>query len=106
MVTALVPFWAVWPFETLILPARPVQRLPDLLPEEKIDQIIEAMPGAHEVLQRIEEHPRYLSALLTGNTVVFKPATFTPWSGVFMAQLFERAGLRYVSSALTVNANR
>jgi aldehyde dehydrogenase (NAD+) len=34
-----------------------------------------------------------LPALLTGNTVVFKPATFTPWSGVFMATLFERAGL-------------
>jgi aldehyde dehydrogenase (NAD+) len=34
-----------------------------------------------------------LPALLTGNTVVFKPATFTPWSGVFMAQLLERSGL-------------
>jgi acyl-CoA reductase-like NAD-dependent aldehyde dehydrogenase len=34
-----------------------------------------------------------LPALLTGNTVVFKPATFTPWSGVFMTKLFERAGL-------------
>src|SRR5215470_1241224 len=34
-----------------------------------------------------------LPALLTGNTVVFKPATFTPWSGVFMTQLFQRAGL-------------
>ncbi len=34
-----------------------------------------------------------LPALLTGNTVVFKPATFTPWSGVYMTQLFERAGL-------------
>ena len=34
-----------------------------------------------------------LPALLTGNTVVFKPASFTPWSGVFMASLFERAGL-------------
>jgi aldehyde dehydrogenase (NAD+) len=34
-----------------------------------------------------------LPALLTGNTVVFKPATFTPWSGIFMAHLFERAGL-------------
>jgi aldehyde dehydrogenase (NAD+) len=32
-------------------------------------------------------------ALLTGNTVVFKPASFTPWSGIFMTQLFERAGL-------------
>lgn len=26
----LVPFWAVWPFETLILPRQPVLRLPDL----------------------------------------------------------------------------
>jgi alpha-ketoglutaric semialdehyde dehydrogenase len=34
-----------------------------------------------------------LPALLTGNTVVFKPATFTPWSGVFMATLLEKAGL-------------
>jgi alpha-ketoglutaric semialdehyde dehydrogenase len=34
-----------------------------------------------------------LPALLTGNTVVFKPATFTPWSGIFMARLFERAGV-------------
>jgi phosphoglycolate phosphatase len=30
-------------------------------------QIIEAMPGAREVLRRIDDHPRYLSALLTGN---------------------------------------
>jgi len=27
---ALVPFWAVWPFETLLLPRRPAARLPDL----------------------------------------------------------------------------
>ncbi len=33
-----------------------------------------------------------LPALLTGNSVVFKPATFTPWSAVFMAKLFEEAG--------------
>jgi len=31
------------------------------------NQIIEAMPGAREVLERIDGHPRYLSALLTGN---------------------------------------
>src|SRR5262245_35720287 len=34
-----------------------------------------------------------LPALLTGNTVVFKLATFTPWSGIFMARLLENAGL-------------
>ena len=26
----VVPWWAVWPFETLLLPRRPVRRLPDL----------------------------------------------------------------------------
>ena len=26
----VVPFWAIWPFETLLLPKRPVSRLPDL----------------------------------------------------------------------------
>src|SRR5215471_17076997 len=29
--------------------------------------VIETMPGAHEVLKAVDEHPRYLSALLTGN---------------------------------------
>jgi aldehyde dehydrogenase (NAD+) len=33
-----------------------------------------------------------LPALLTGNTVVFKPASFTPWSGIAMAGLFMQAG--------------
>jgi aldehyde dehydrogenase (NAD+) len=33
-----------------------------------------------------------LPALLTGNTVIFKPASFTPWTGIYLAQLFERSG--------------
>ncbi|MCB1102769.1 MAG: galactose-1-phosphate uridylyltransferase, partial [Kiritimatiellae bacterium] len=32
---ALVPFWAVWPFETLLLPRRHVLRLPDLTDDER-----------------------------------------------------------------------
>ena len=31
----VVPFWAVWPFETLLLPRRHVAALPDLTPEER-----------------------------------------------------------------------
>ncbi|KAK2501179.1 hypothetical protein MC885_003386 [Smutsia gigantea] len=31
----LVPFWAVWPFQTLLLPRRHVQRLPELNPAER-----------------------------------------------------------------------
>jgi len=32
----LTPFWAVWPFETLLLPKRHVLRLPDLFESERI----------------------------------------------------------------------
>lgn len=32
---SLVPFWAVWPFEVLLLPRRHVLRLPDLTGEER-----------------------------------------------------------------------
>jgi len=31
----VVPFWAVWPYETLLLPRRPVQQLPDIQPQER-----------------------------------------------------------------------
>jgi UDPglucose--hexose-1-phosphate uridylyltransferase len=34
---AIVPFWAVWPFETLLLPRAAVGRLPDLDPERRDD---------------------------------------------------------------------
>ncbi len=33
---AVVPFWALWPFETLLLPKRHVLRLPNLSPEERL----------------------------------------------------------------------
>uniref|UniRef100_G3U8W2 Galactose-1-phosphate uridylyltransferase n=1 Tax=Loxodonta africana TaxID=9785 RepID=G3U8W2_LOXAF len=33
----LVPFWAVWPFQTLLLPRRHVHRLPELTPAERDD---------------------------------------------------------------------
>ena len=32
---AIVPFWAVWLFETLLLPNRPVTRLPELSAAER-----------------------------------------------------------------------
>lgn len=32
---ALVPFWAIWPFEILLLPKRRVHRLPDLMDAER-----------------------------------------------------------------------
>ncbi len=32
---ALVPFWAVWPFETILLPKRHIMRLPELSDDER-----------------------------------------------------------------------
>jgi UDPglucose--hexose-1-phosphate uridylyltransferase len=34
---AVVPFWAVWPFETLLLPKRHIRRLPDLEINERAE---------------------------------------------------------------------
>jgi UDPglucose--hexose-1-phosphate uridylyltransferase len=34
--TVLVPFWAVWPFETMLLPRRPVGSLDELTPAESV----------------------------------------------------------------------
>ncbi|MEM9488079.1 MAG: UDP-glucose--hexose-1-phosphate uridylyltransferase [Myxococcota bacterium] len=33
--TAVVPYWAMWPFETLLVPRRHVRRLPELEPDER-----------------------------------------------------------------------
>ncbi len=41
----VVPFWALWPFETLVLPKRHVLRLPELLEEER-----EALAAAVQAL--------------------------------------------------------
>jgi UDPglucose--hexose-1-phosphate uridylyltransferase len=32
---ALVPYWAVWPYELLVLPRRQILRLPDVTPDEQ-----------------------------------------------------------------------
>jgi UDPglucose--hexose-1-phosphate uridylyltransferase len=31
----VVPFWAAWPFETLLIPRQPVSRLPELAPDQR-----------------------------------------------------------------------
>jgi UDPglucose--hexose-1-phosphate uridylyltransferase len=39
---ALVPFWAVWPFETMLVPSRRVADLPSLTPDER-DALADAL---------------------------------------------------------------
>ncbi|MBC8132297.1 MAG: UDP-glucose--hexose-1-phosphate uridylyltransferase [Deltaproteobacteria bacterium] len=49
---AVVPFWAVWPFETLILPKSQVSRLADLTPEARLDLagFLRGLLGAYDRL--------------------------------------------------------
>lgn len=49
---AVVPYWAVWPFETLILPTGPVARLPDLSPASRLDlgTLLASLLGAYDRL--------------------------------------------------------
>jgi len=49
---AVVPFWATWPFETLIQPRRRVSRLPDLDPAERrgLAELLLTVLGAYDRL--------------------------------------------------------
>jgi UDPglucose--hexose-1-phosphate uridylyltransferase len=53
---AVVPFWAVWPFETLIMPRRPVTRLPDLEDGERTS-LAELLRGVFIRCDNLFEHP-------------------------------------------------
>lgn len=49
---AVVPYWAVWPFETLLLPKVPVRRLPDLDEARRLSlaKILKAMLSGYDQL--------------------------------------------------------
>ena len=51
--------------------------------------LIHAMPGGREVLQRVADHPRYQSALLTGN---IKPAAYLKVELTGLAEFFQLPG--------------
>ena len=52
-------------------------------------QIIEAMPGAREALQAVHDHPRYQSAMLTGN---IEPAAYLKVEITGLAEFFTLPG--------------
>lgn len=53
---AVVPFWAAWPFETLLLPRRHVSRLTDLEPAEHL-QLVEVMQALLRRYDGLFDHP-------------------------------------------------
>jgi UDPglucose--hexose-1-phosphate uridylyltransferase len=50
----IVPFWAIWPFEYLLIPRRHVQRLPDLTASERDDLAIILKTGIQAYDQLFE----------------------------------------------------
>jgi phosphoglycolate phosphatase len=53
------------------------------------DQILQPMPGAREILQKVDEHPRYQSAMLTGN---IEPAAYLKVEITGLAEFFKLPG--------------
>lgn len=53
------------------------------------DHVITAMPGAREILEKLEGHPRYQSALLTGN---IEPAAYLKVEMTGLAEFFRLPG--------------
>jgi phosphoglycolate phosphatase-like HAD superfamily hydrolase len=51
--------------------------------------VIQAIPGARETLQRLDQHPRYKSALLTGN---MEPAAYLKVEMTGLAEFFRLPG--------------
>ncbi|ELK34270.1 Galactose-1-phosphate uridylyltransferase [Myotis davidii] len=63
----LVPFWAVWPFQTLLLPRRHVRRLPELTPTERDGAPTGSEAGAN--WDHWQLHAHYYPPLLRSATV-------------------------------------
>ena len=51
--------------------------------------LVEAIPGGREVLQRVAEHPRYVSGLLTGN---IEPAAYLKLELAGLSEFFKLPG--------------
>jgi len=51
--------------------------------------LVEAIPGGREVLQRVSEHPRYVSALLTGN---IEPSAYLKLELAGLSEFFKLPG--------------
>ncbi|XP_057159134.1 galactose-1-phosphate uridylyltransferase isoform X3 [Pan paniscus] len=63
----LVPFWATWPYQTLLLPRRHVRRLPELTPAERDGAPTGSEAGAN--WDHWQLHAHYYPPLLRSATV-------------------------------------
>ena len=62
----VVPFWAAWPFETLVIPRRPAARLPDLDPIARDSLGTRARGAARQVRRAVPAAVPVLDGLAPG----------------------------------------
>ena len=92
---ALVPFWAVWPFETLLVPRRPAARLPDLDDSQR-EGLRRTMQELMERYDALFEMPMPFS--MGWHQAPFDERDTTPWQvhAHFMPPLLEATKRKFM----------
>lgn len=79
---ALVPYWAQWPFETMVLPKVPVTAVVDLSPEQRLAWAV----ILKELLVRYDN--LFETAMPYSMGLYQRPTDGDPWRGTVMYQMF------------------
>ena len=92
---ALVPFWAVWPFETLLVPKRPAARLPDLDAAQR-DGLADTMQRLMRRYDALFDQPMPFS--MGWHQAPFDGAATEPWQvhAHFMPPLLEATKRKFM----------
>ena len=77
---ALVPYWAIWPFETLILPRRHLGDIPSLTPAERtaLAEILKAVTTRYDNLFQVPSPTAWASTSVPPTARPTKGCTSTP----------------------------
>jgi UDPglucose--hexose-1-phosphate uridylyltransferase len=92
---ALVPFWAVWPFETMLVPKRPAARIPDL-DEAQRDGLARTMQRLMRGYDALFDQPMPFS--MGWHQAPFEAAPTEPWQvhAHFMPPLLEATKRKFM----------
>jgi UDPglucose--hexose-1-phosphate uridylyltransferase len=90
-----VPFWAVWPFETLLIPKRPAARLPDL-DDAGRDGLAQALVRLMQRYDALFDQPMPFS--MGWHQAPFDDESTGPWQvhAHFMPPLLEAAKRKFM----------
>jgi UDPglucose--hexose-1-phosphate uridylyltransferase len=92
---ALVPFWAVWPFETMLVPKRPAARIPDLDDAQR-DGLTRTMQQLMRRCDALFDQPMPFS--MGWHQAPFDGTTTEPWQvhAHFMPPLLEATKRKFM----------